>query len=675
MPQTQLPASFAGVLSMSAGQQMDLGTPTPSLDGRSSFTLSGWFQVPSTEDSVVVLSQSNLFTFFFSQRRAAVTMRSSMIQMTEALPAGQFHQLSVVYTVQQGSTNGILQFFVDGALVSQTALTGSASSTTQHLFVGNASFPVAVRRLWLTSTAVTPEELVDTRFGTTGTAPFAVQSTWDWGQVPAAIIGAPTPVALGGAAPSLTTPGLLPGSAGVASMALSTAETLTQVTLQGWFWFPSSVNQSQVGKQQTLALVTGASGGIDLHATPNSNGTWSLGTSVPRYGFGKDSVQLSGWHNIAATWVSGSDAILYLDGVLLVHSVQNMVFSVTASTLLAGNGSGSSSNQAFCGVVQNLVLWDVALPGGDVQACVMPWFPMTDIDPLAVFDFTQGPPIDVVSGETLSLQNGASVENVLWSASSVQPSTQMLVAKPRRQSLKGLRPQSTPKVDPSVWTKQKEDELLKELQGYLAQAKSDPRVQALGPDLEAKLKERFARGRAGNPDLTGIVRTEQQGDEWITFYYGPNGPEAILRRSTTEFKSDSCMNWVIDFVCTALFGLIDIMGIPLSTGAAVKAVQKLLGKAKIWKAIATVLEETITTTTITSILKAIYDGGGLTAFVKAVLDSVSWWDFLWMVAQVIIELVGLLVPGLEEAIVLAKCVLVVAQLIQVATECPPNCPA
>jgi hypothetical protein len=61
--------------------------------------------------------------------------------------------------------------------------------------------------------------------------------------------------------------------------------------------------------------------------------------------------------------------------------------------------------------------------------------------------------------------------------------------------------------------------------------------------------------------------------------------------------------------------------------------------------------------------------------VKAVLDSVSWWDFLWMVAQVIIELIGLLVPGLEEAIVLAKCILVVAQLIQVATECPPNCPA
>ena len=225
-----------------------------------------------------VLSQSNLFTFFFSQRRAAVTMRSSMIQMTEALPAGQFHQLAVIYTVQQGSANGILQFFVDGALVSQTALTGSASSTTQSLFVGNATYPVAVRRLWLTSTAVTPEQLVDTRFGTTGTAPFAVQSTWDWGQVPAAIIGAPTPVALGGAAPSLTTP-VLPGEAGVASLALSTAETLTRVTLQGWFWFPPSVNQSQVGKQQTLALVTGASGSIDLHATPNSDGTWD---SAPR---------------------------------------------------------------------------------------------------------------------------------------------------------------------------------------------------------------------------------------------------------------------------------------------------------------------------------------------------------------------------------------------------------
>ncbi|WP_224360267.1 hypothetical protein [Hyalangium versicolor] len=59
---------------------------------------------------------------------------------------------------------------------------------------------------------------------------------------------------------------------------------------------------------------------------------------------------------------------------------------------------------------------------------------------------------------------------------------------------------------------------------------------------------------------------------------------------------------------------------------------------------------------------------------KAVLDSVSRWDFLWMVTQVIIELVGLLVPGLEEAIVL-KCVVVVTQLILWETQRPANCPA
>jgi hypothetical protein len=168
----------------------------------------------------------------------------------------------------------------------------------------------------------------------------------------------------------------------------------------------------------------------------------------------------------------------------------------------------------------------------------------------------------------------------------------MLVAKPKRTTpLKGLRPRTRRSRTP-------------------------------------RLNERFAQGRAGNPDLTGIVHTEQQGDEWITFYYGENGPQAILRGSVTNFKTNSCMNRVIDFVATALFGLLDIMGIPLNTGAAAKALQKLLGKARIWEAMAEVLESTLNAKTITGRLKAIYDGGGLSALMKAVLDDVSWWDFL-----------------------------------------------
>ena len=164
-------------------------------------------------------------------------------------------------------------------------------------------------------------------------------------------------------------------------------------------------------------------------------------------------------------------------------------------------------------------------------------------------------------------------------------------------------------------------------------------MASLGPELEATLKQRFALARAGTPDRTGLVHTEQQGNEWITFLYTAAGAEAIHRRTVTNFKTDPCFNWVVDVTATALFGLIDIMGIPLSTGAAAKALKKLLGKPKIWKAVGEVLEATITADTIIGLVKALNDGGGLKTFVKAVLDAVSWWDYFWRVVQVVIELV------------------------------------
>ncbi|WP_434386318.1 LamG-like jellyroll fold domain-containing protein [Melittangium boletus] len=682
MPQTQLPANFAGVLSMSAGQQMDLGVPVQSLDGLGAFTVSGWFQVPTTQDTVTVLSQGDLFGFSFYERRATVTMRGGTValRMAQALPAGQFHQLAAIYTPGQNGANSTLAFFVDGACVEQASIPPATptSGTPPHLVVGAVSQAVAVRRVWLTDTAVDVDQVVNTRFGTTGTAPVATQSTWDWGQVPAAIIGAPTPVAINGATPSLTTPGLVPGASGTASMTPIIQTSTNAVTLQGWFYFPPSVSSAQVGQQQTLALVTSTPDTTRLTVTPQGNGTWSIGTSMSNYGFGTSNTTLAGWHNLAATWVSGGDAYLYLDGTLISHSVQGVTFALSTPSLTVGGvpASGGGATQTFRGSVQNVAFWPIALPGEDIQACLMPWFPMQNIDPVAVCDFTQDPPLDVVSGSTLTLAGGASVQDMLWPASSTTPAPQMLVAQPkRRQSLKNLRPQNPPTADPALYSQQKENDLLQSLRGYLAQAGNDPRVATLGPDLEAQLKARFARGRAGNPDLTGIVHTEQQGNEWITFYYAENGPEAIHRRAVTNSRLDSCTNWVVDFTATALFGLLGIMGIPLSRGVAVKALQKLLGKAAIWKAVGKVIESTLTSKSIVALVKAIYDNGGLTAFVKAVLDGVSWWDFLWMVAQVIIELVGLLVPGAEEALIVAKCTLVVAQLAVVASHKPANCPS
>jgi hypothetical protein len=674
MSQTQLPASFAGVLAMSQAEQMNLGVPTPALDGSSAFTLSGWFQVPATTETVVVLSQENAFSFFFSGQMPGVTLGQHRLSPQLTLKAGRFHQLAAVYTPPGANGGGQLQFYVDGAPAAsvQVSTAPSGSGSTASLIAGDAQHPVTLRRLWLTATALTPEEMIHTRFGTTGTALTSVQSTWDWGQIPAVIIGAPEPVAIGSASPSVTTPGLTLNGTATAKANLPTGTSFAQGTLQGWFWFPASVSSAQVGKLETLFQMGTSGAQIALSATPSSNGKWSLQVTLGNVSF-TAKLKLSGWHNLAVTWNSNKSGVLYVDGQHNKQHGKGPTSGVSASTVSIGNAP--SGGQAFSGTIQNVVLWSTMLTAQSVNAQMKPWFPITNVNPVAFYDFTQDPPIDVVSGAQLTLQGNASIEYRLWTAANVAPSMQMLVAVPQPEPLLyALRPQRPPKPSPALFTPQKEAALLQALQGHLAKGAKDPRLEAQGAALVAKLKEQFARGRAGNPDLTGLVHTEQQGDEWITFYYDKEGPRAILRRSTAEVAANPCSNWVVDFVATALFGLLDIMGIPVSMGVGVKAIQKLLGKSAIWEAVSEVLEASITEQTIIGLLQAINDGGGMTAFVDAVLDNMSWWDFAWMVAEVLIELIGLLVPGLEETIVLAKCVLLVARLEVKAEERPAGCP-
>src|SRR5262245_16538119 len=120
----QLPANFASFLTLLSGQQVDLGAPNPSLQGSSAFTLSGWFQVPDTDDTVVLV-EAQLLRFSFVSRKPTATMGSVELQLPFQLEAGRFCQFAVVYTPTD-SGSGTVQFYAYGALVgeSQASVTG-----------------------------------------------------------------------------------------------------------------------------------------------------------------------------------------------------------------------------------------------------------------------------------------------------------------------------------------------------------------------------------------------------------------------------------------------------------------------------------------------------------------------------------------------------------------------
>lgn len=685
MSQSQLPANFVSFLPLSAGQQMDLGVPTPSLDGSETFTIAGWFQVPDSDDDITVLSQGSLFSFSFYEKCPRVTVPGLEMTLPEPLGAGEFHQLAAEYT----PTTGEISFFVDGELVGTNTMTSSAvGDTVPHLVVGNTGAAVGLRRLWLTGTAVPftedDDQMVNTRFAATGWATESPQCTWDWGQIPPVYEGVSSPSPVNNPVQMVLTPGLLPGSAGSATFTLDPLPDFSQLSIQGWFYFPESHDASLDNVNQMLIQV-GSGPSFNLTATLNSDGTWALVQNLGSNGLGIGELTLAGWHNVAFTWAGGvltPGASFYLDGQPLVVTGDeiNLDGLVPSSVTIGGPGAGVESTAiSFCGVIQNVILWNSVVSESDIVAQMMPWFPVDSVDPVAAFNFCQNPAVDVVSGATLVFEGTASLEETLWPASDFTPTAPMLAPLPAPDSLSALRPLNPPTADVSLFTMEREQELVAAIHDYLAQAGNDPQAATLGSALEAKLRQRFASGRAGTPDLRGIVHTEKQGNDWITFYYGENGPEAIYRCPETEFVTNgvslTCFLWMVDFTCTSLFGLLSIMGIPLAVGAATKVVTKLLSKAVVWDAICVVVEATtITALSVINVLRAIFDGGGKVSFIDAVLDNVPCREYLFMVVEVGVELMGLLIPGVIAVVVMAKLVLVAVQLITVLQNRPAGCP-
>jgi hypothetical protein len=676
-----LPANQSGELSLAVGQTVDLGTPPPQLTDQGPFTVTGWFRVPEVAGTATAISEGSNFSVVFNNGVLVVTLGNGTVRSSAALDAGFWYHVGVVYNITDPGKSS-LSLYIDGALISSTAnprTTGSVGPPP-HLTLGGGNTVLGVRRVTLWSIALTEPQVLATRFAVPSSQP-GLQGAWNFAIVPAQDgSGNNRPITyLGGAAQSVATPGLMLSGSGYASGSLGATDlNQTPFTIQTWVRFGAVPTANQwmicVGSGQTqVGLLISPS---TAPAAGNANITFKLGG----HGLGKVvKLDTNGWTNIAATHDPATGAAsLYINGTLALQSVTPIQIggSVSSAVTLGAEAGGGSG---FNGMIQTAAIWPSVLSAEDIQGNLYPIYPGDDL-PLEVFDFTIEPASQLIAGERLTLKGTTLMDVMLLPAADVAPQTQDDVEVKRKatrakrsaaeaRSLAGFKRGPLPPVDTTRFTPAAVERVVSAFQTGLPGVLTDEQRQ----QFHATLESVFAKAREGDLPLAGMFRTERIGADFVTFFHDRNGtPQAVMKSSAAELTP--CAAWMIDMAATAIFGVLSLLDVPVTPGVVTKSLKKLFKNNKVYLAIATVLADEITTMSYVACVKALYDTNYLKTFVKDILSDLSWWDFLWMVSELIIELVALFFQAAELAILLGKLALTVAQLIQKATECPPNCP-
>jgi hypothetical protein len=173
--------------------------------------------------------------------------------------------------------------------------------------------------------------------------------------------------------------------------------------------------------------------------------------------------------------------------------------------------------------------------------------------------------------------------------------------------------------------------------------------------------------------------TQRFGDDWVTFFQGADGVARPLAKQSASrplggIVIDPCTAWVIDMGATAIFGVLSCLNVPTTPSAVLNAIKRICGSSKVLRAFGNVLASKITSESCVALVKSLNDESYLNTFVKDIFSNLRWWDFAWMVAALVIELVGLFFPGATLTILLTKLALTVAQLAYVGAQRPKDCP-
>ena len=456
-------------------------------------------------------------------------------------------------------------------------------------------------------------------------------------------------------------------------------------SVQGWAYVDPTVVLSSGASM--LSYVFSAAGAltIGLRLDPATRTATLHGYSVAATG-----TAVVPWDEITGCWVNlaavaqGKGMALYLQGQPLAVSIVNS----TGSGMYTYPPNMQAYYQPtqpvavelgynFFGYIQSMSLWSRALQPEEVLN-FMSANPPDDAEMIGLagyYDCSLLPANNLVTGNPLVVAGHAAVTDFRLPPIRLnyqQQGQQRALVRHRswqreQKLLAGLGAGSgnygfdASKIDPSQFSAARWDALLDEVIDLLPPDWSAEQVAALRQHMHDEGGAAFMQAAEAKVPQEGMFTHERIGDEYVFYYHGAEGAQRVMTQSTRDLTPQGA--WLIDVAATLFFGLLWIFKVPTTPKAVVKAVANLIRKnSRLALAFAEVFVGTLSTTMYVGAVKALFDNDAVKTFVNEVLDSLSWWNFLMFVVELAIELLEMLIPGLAQALLLAKIVTVIVNL-------------
>lgn len=398
------------------------------------------------------------------------------------------------------------------------------------------------------------------------------------------------------------------------------------------------------------------------------------------------------WINVAVTYdpeiPSGqSNFLLYVNGEQVAEAIVDTPPSLASPQITVA--AGTNGSLTFNGYVQTVAIWTRALSASEVKANLLPFDPIDDASCVSIYDFTQEPVTNLIEGTRLTLHGEPAVEELQLPVSAGDAAELYQVHEaPRQERLRSLRqieaeelakivsPSGTggldrDEIDLASFSRERLEQLVEEIHRAIPRTWSARQRSDFKQAAREHVESVFERAASGELPLDGLITHEIVDDHYVFFHHHRDGITAVARASTAEI--DDCTAWRIEVVATGLYGLLSILDVPVTPGIIAKIIRRLLGKSRLARAFAETLDGEITGRTIVAFVNVLYDQDYFWSFVDDVLDSLSWWDFAFFVAELGIELLALIAPAAEIAIIVAKLATTVTQLLVLEGRRPPNC--
>ena len=395
-------------------------------------------------------------------------------------------------------------------------------------------------------------------------------------------------------------------------------------------------------------------------------------------------VPLNQWSNVATTY-DGTTLALYLNGALVGSTAAPAIDTQDDPLLLIGACDDNAEldvGRYFQGWIQNAQVWTTALSAADVST-YMYADPLGQDGCIAAYTFAQSVAQNLMTGASVALIGGAALSNFLiHTTNTSEMAEQTAAVEALRRPAGPAKPVARDSVTIAPWTVRTtslpEDvkaRLLAEYDLLVPQTMGGRERATLLTDYAAALEQgaRSVREADGHP--IGMVRHAREGDRLVFYYRAPEGLYPVFEAGVADY--DQCGIFMIEYLATAVLGLVACFGVPTSISRINKWLNQIFRNNRLYAAIATTLHEEITFRLVLSWVKIFYDWGIMQQGVSYFYADLSWWDFFFIAAQVVLAFIELIFPNPSTlawvAMVTAKFAITLGQLYVMYRDRPAGC--